>query len=145
VFAGVSLIKRSRIILAVGIAFLLPAFLRAEFNSTPENDYRRGLDLYAKGKYEAALERFQLAIDGNWNFWQSYQMVGYCYFELRDKEEALNAFEESLKINPNNSKLVKIVNDLKSGVLEVPVRAVEAEVQPIGTPVYIRTYYTYNK
>ncbi len=137
--------KNSKILLLIGIAVLAPAFLWAGSTITPENDYRKGLDLYAKGKYEAALERFQLAIDENWNFWQSYQMVGYCYFELRDKESALNAFEESLKIKPDNPKLVKIINDLKAGTLDIPVRPVEAEVQPVGTPVYLQTYYTYNK
>ena len=125
---------------------LAPVFLWASSKTTPETDYRKGLDLFSKGRYEAALVRFQLAIDGNWNFWQSYQMVGYCYFEMRDKEGALNAFEESLKIKPNNPKLVKIVNDLKSGALDVPVRPVEAaEILPVGTPVYLQTYYTYNR
>lgn len=137
--------KNSRIFLLIGMAVLAPTFLWAGFNATPENDYCKGLDLYAKGNYEAALERFQLAIDGNWNFWQSYQMAGYCYFEMRDKEGAFKAFEESLKIKPDNPGLVKIVNDLKTGTLDIPVRPVEAEAQPIGTPVYLQTYYTYNK
>lgn len=88
--------------------------------------------------------RFQLAIDGDWTFWQSYQMAGYCYFELRNKESALSAFEESLKIHPVNPKLTKIYNDLKSGTLNIPVRPVEAAL-PVGTPVYIQTYYSYNR
>ena len=74
-----------------GLLFLVPVFLWAGSKITPENDYCKGLDLYAKGRYESALVRFQLAIDGNWNFWQSYQMVGYCYFELRDKENGKKA------------------------------------------------------
>lgn|GEM_PF-5809436 len=124
---------------------LSPYLSWAGWKGTPENDYRRGLDLYGRGRYEEALVRFQLAIDENWVFWQSYQMVGYCYFELRDKESAVKAFEESLKINPNNPKLAKIYNDLKTGNLDIPVRPVEAEVHPVGTPVYLQTYYTYNK
>lgn len=123
---------------------LMPILLWADSNATPESDYRKGLDLYGQGRYEAALVRFQLAIDENWTFWQSYQMVGYCYFELREKEPALMAFEHSLKINPHNPKLVKIYNDLKVGTLEIPMRPVVSELLPIGTPVYIQTYYTYN-
>ncbi len=122
-----------------------PFFSWAGTQAEADKDYRVGLDLYAKGRYEAALVRFQLAIDGNWSFWQSYQMVGYCYFELREKEAALKAFAESLKIKPDNPQLVKIVNKLKTGVLDIPLRPVEAEAQPIGTPVYIQTYYTFNK
>src|SRR5579885_3115664 len=100
--------------LAFSIGFLLPAFLTAATKGSIR-DYKKGLELYGQGRYEQALERFELAIDGNFNFWQSYQMVGYCYFELRDKEAALKAFQESLKINPRNPQLARIYNDLKSG------------------------------
>src|SRR5579872_4401224 len=87
-------------------------------------DYKKGLQLYQQCRYEQALERFQQAIDENLEFWQAYQMVGYCCFELRQKEEALKAFEDCLDINPNNPKLAKAYRDLKSGVLDVPVRPV---------------------
>jgi tetratricopeptide (TPR) repeat protein len=130
--------------LLLGLTFFAPLFLWADSKVTPEKDYKKGLELYGQGRYEAALVRFQLAIDENWNFWQSYQMVGYCYFELREKESALRAFEECLKINPRNPKLAKVYNDLKSGSLDIPVRPVDSEPLPIGTPVYIHTYYTYN-
>jgi tetratricopeptide (TPR) repeat protein len=120
---------------------LTPGHLPADQKETVSlGDYKKGLMLYQQGFYEQALERFQLAIDGNWEFWQSYQMVGYCYFELRDKENALHAFSESLKINPDNPKLQKIVKDLKTGKLDVPLRPLEAEAKPIGTPVNIQAY-----
>jgi tetratricopeptide (TPR) repeat protein len=138
--------KRSKtLFILVGFVLLMPVLLWADSKVTPESDYKQGLDLYGQGHYEAALVRFQLAIDENWTFWQSYQMVGYCYFELREKESALKAFEQSLKINPHNPKLVKVYNNLKSGSLDIPMRPVETEPQPIGTPVYIQTYYTYNQ
>jgi tetratricopeptide (TPR) repeat protein len=128
--------------LALGLTTVVFAAPKA---TQDEKDYRQGMTLYHAGHYEEALVRFQMAIDENWGFWQSYQMVGYCHFELREKEAALRAFEESLRINPKNEKLVKIYNDLKAGTLEVPVRPVEAAAQPAGTPVLIRTYYSYNK
>jgi tetratricopeptide (TPR) repeat protein len=84
--------------------------------------YKKGLALYGQGYYEEALERFQQALDENFEFWQAYQMVGYCYFEMRKKEDAMKAFEESLEINPNNPKLQKIYHNLKSGVLDIPLR-----------------------
>ncbi len=137
--------KSKTLFFLIGSVFLMPIFLWGDPQVTPESDYKKGLDLYGQGRYEAALVRFQLAIDENWTFWQSYQMVGYCYFELREKESAMKAFEESLKINPHNPKLVKVYTDLKSGSLDIPMRPVESEPQPIGTPVYIQTYYTYNQ
>jgi len=93
--------------------------------------YKKGLVLYGQGYYEEALERFQQALDENFEFWQAYQMVGYCYFEMRKKEDALKAFEESLDINPNNPKLQKIYLNLKSGVLDIPVRPL-AEASTLG-------------
>src|ERR1035441_1130713 len=135
------MIKNS-IFLMIGMLLWVPAVSWAGNKATPAGDYRKGLSLYGQGHYEEALVRFQMAIDENWVFWQSYQMVGYCYFELRDRESALKAFEESLKINPHNPKLAKVYNDLKTGHLEIPVRPVEASVQPVGTPVYIQTYYS---
>ena len=95
-------------------------------------DYKKGLQLYQQARYEQALERFQQAIDENLDFWQAYQMVGYCCFEMRQKEEAIKAFEECLDLNPNNPKLAKVYKDLISGALDVPVRPV-AEAS---------TYYT---
>jgi len=96
-------------------------------------DYKMGLSFYLKGNYEKALVRFEQAIDENFDFWQSYQMVGYCYFELRDKDEAMKAFEESLRINPNNPPLVRIYNNLKSGKLDIPLR-------PFGPTAMAKTF-----
>ena len=113
--------------------------------SQDEKDYRKGLDLYKAGRYEEAITRFRWAIDENWAFWQCYQMVGYCLFELREKDGALDAFEQSLKIHPENAPLWKVYQDLKTGALEVPVRPVEAQFHPAGPPVELQTYYSFNK
>lgn len=137
--------KISKLLSALLLVTVTPYFVWGGSQSISDSDYRKGLDLYTKGQYEPALVRFQLAIDGNWEFWQSYQMAGYCYFEMREKESALKAFSESLKINPDNPQLEKIVAELKSGTLDIPLRPVEVAAKPVGTPVYPVTYYTYNK
>ena len=128
-----------------GLVLLGPLLLGAGSEATSKADFKKGLDFFYKNQFESALVRFQLAIDGNWNSWQSYQMVGYCYYELRDKEAALMAFEESLRINPHNPELARVIQGLKAGTLEVPVQPVITEVKPVGTPCYIWTYYSYNK
>jgi tetratricopeptide (TPR) repeat protein len=109
------------------LSFLLYSSLFSIAKAESDNglkDYKKGLQLYQQSRYEQALERFQQAIDENLEFWQAYQMVGYCCFELHQKDEAIKAFEESLDLNPNNSKLSKVYKDLKSGALDVPVRPV---------------------
>jgi tetratricopeptide (TPR) repeat protein len=134
---------------ALGLSFLLcvlPGSLLAGGKiSQVEKDYLKGLDLYLSGHYEEALTRFHWAIDEKWDFWQSYQMLGYCHFELREKEAALGAFQESLRLNPKNPALLKIVKDLKSGALDIPVRPVLPEDHFRGPVVEIPTYYSFNK
>jgi tetratricopeptide (TPR) repeat protein len=125
-------------------ALFLPAFLWAGPRDTAKIDYRTGLELYQQGRYEQALERFQFSSDEDWNFWQSYQMAGYCYFELREKDSALSAFKESLRIHPDNPQLARIYADLRAGALEVPIRPVDGP-QPTGTPAFRQVWYSYNK
>lgn len=110
------------LILFVSMPLAVQANSKAE--SLHVKDYKKGLALYHQGKYEEAMERFEQALDGHFEFWQAYQMIGYCHFEMRRKAEALRAFEESLDINPANQKLWKIYHDLKTGALDIPLRPV---------------------
>ena len=138
--------NRSLFILLTGLLLLGPVLLVAgTTDTTSQADFKKGLNLFYKNQFEAALVRFQLAIDEDWNFWQSYQMVGYCYYELRDKENALKAFEESLRLNPDNPSLARVIQALKSGALDVPIQPVFYEVKPIGPPYYTWTYSSHNK
>jgi len=121
------------ILLLAGFLFLLAPKVRAE---SALADYKAGLALYQKCQYEKALEHFQWAMDDDFNFWQSYQMAGYCYFYLREKENALNAFEESLRLKPNNPPLRKFYASLKTGKtggLLQPV-IMESKAVPADTP-----------
>lgn len=87
-------------------------------------NYNLGLSFYSNNHYEQALSHFLEAADQNFNSWQSYEMAGYCYFEMRDKDSALEAFAESLKLNPKNTKLAKVYNNLKEGAADIPLKPV---------------------
>ncbi len=104
-------------------ALFLPSILKAGLESFIVN-YNQGLFLYSQNRMESALAHFLQSADENFNSWQSYEMAGYCYFEMRDKDGALEAFEESLKINPRNPHLAKVYNDLKAGAADIPLRPV---------------------
>lgn len=104
-------------------ALFLPSVLKADSDSLVTN-YNQGLSFFSKNHLEEALSHFLQSADENFNSWQSYEMAGYCYFEMREKDGALEAFEESLKINPNNQHLVKVYNDLKAGAADIPLRPV---------------------
>ncbi len=93
-------------------------------NDTATANYNLGLSFYSNNRYEQALSHFLEAADQNFNSWQSYEMAGYCYFEMRDKDSALEAFAESLKLNPKNTKLAKVYNNLKEGAADIPLKPV---------------------
>jgi tetratricopeptide (TPR) repeat protein len=86
--------------------------------------YNQGLSFFSQNHFDEALAHFLQAADQNFHSWQSYEMAGYCYFQMRDKESALEAFGESLKLNPRNARLVKVYNDLKEGAAVLPLRPV---------------------
>ena len=104
---------------------------------TALDEYKAGLSYYQKCQYEKALGYFQAAADMDMGFWQSYQMAGYCYFYLRDKDNALSAFTESLRLHPRNASLKKFYEGLKGGTLDILLQPVmvNASPEPVGTPV----------
>jgi tetratricopeptide (TPR) repeat protein len=93
-------------------------------SDTAVTNYNQGLSFFFENYLSEALTRFLQTADENFNSWQSYEMVGFCYFEMREKDGALAAFEESLKINPRNPQLAKIYNNLKAGAADIPLRPV---------------------
>jgi tetratricopeptide (TPR) repeat protein len=111
-------------VLILGILLLaFPSLLKAGESSAIQH-YNLGLTFYAEKHFEKALAHFLQAADENYDSWQSYEMAGYCYFQMMEKAEALEAFEQSLKINPTNSRLAKVYNDLKAGAADLPLRPV---------------------
>jgi tetratricopeptide (TPR) repeat protein len=104
-------------------AFFFPSVLMAGSDTISLN-YEQGLSFYSQNQINEALSHFLQSADENYNSWQSYEMAGYCYFEMREKEYALEAFAESLELNPFNPHLIKIYNDLKAGAADIPLRPV---------------------
>jgi tetratricopeptide (TPR) repeat protein len=124
--------------LTLGIILIFPAMAsRKDATRNADWYYKSGLALYQKASYEDALERFEQALDENFEHWQSYQMIGNCFYNMRDKEKALIAFEQSLRINPGNLKLAGYYKRLKSGRVCLQLMPEEYKPQPIGTPVVI--------
>ena len=98
--------------------------------------YLKGMDKFNEAfaamqrkEWEDALRGFQevLAIDPKHT--QSYGNMGICYGHLGRKEEALEAFEKALELDPGYEPAQlnrRVVNSLKEGEkLEVQFKAVE--------------------
>src|SRR3989338_2810290 len=77
--------------------------------------YNGGAWLYSKKDYENALKEFERCIEINNKFWQGWQGIGSCCLGQGRISDAIIAFEKSLKINPNNAKLVELLRKYKSG------------------------------
>ncbi|HJT25238.1 MAG TPA: tetratricopeptide repeat protein, partial [bacterium] len=95
---------------------LVPAFVRAD-----ATDYRdMGQALYQKGLYAKAVDYFRQAVAADPNDWQSYQSMGDCYMKMDSKPEALEAYQKSLDINPDNSAVQTQVNNLTAAGVQPP-------------------------
>jgi tetratricopeptide (TPR) repeat protein len=116
------LITKCHLVFLLFVVFL-PSVLKAGSDSFVTN-YNQAMSFFSNNRYEEALSHFLQSADENFNCWQSYEMAGYCYFQMREKDGALEAFEESLKINPQNQHLVKVYIDLKAGAADLPLRPV---------------------
>jgi tetratricopeptide (TPR) repeat protein len=133
-----SKVLKSCLALALGLVFAFPATASgkdAERNA--DWYYQAGLELYQKASYVDALERFEQALDEDFEYWQAYQMIGNCYYHLRDKEKSLAAFEHSLRINPYNLKLAGYYQRLKSGEICLQLMPVELKLVPVQRPIVV--------
>lgn len=106
--------------ITLGVLFslfaLVPAYLRAD-----ATDYRdMGQALYQKGLYAKAVDYFRQAVAADPNDWQSYQAMGDAYMKMDSKVEALDAYQKSLKINPDNSQVRTQVDNLTAAGIQAP-------------------------
>ena len=64
-------------------------------------------------QYEEAIYYYQNALSYRGNVIEILNSIGTCYLEIQNKGEALEAFEKSLEVNPNQETIKKIVEELK--------------------------------
>jgi Flp pilus assembly protein TadD len=72
-----------------------------------------GLYLHNKD-YEKAISNFLKAIELSPNLDEAYGELGQAYLETGQKAKAVKAFEDALKINPNNPIHLNNLNALKT-------------------------------
>ncbi|MEK6823803.1 MAG: tetratricopeptide repeat protein, partial [Nanoarchaeota archaeon] len=83
------------------------------FSVNVKYSYNKGSEFYSKKDYDNALKEFQKSVEIDNAFWQGYQGIGSCYFAKGEIEKAKSAFEKSLSINPNNTKLIEWMKKYK--------------------------------
>jgi len=97
--------------LIVGLLGLTPAISRAY---TSDDYYQAGLSLYQQKNYPQAVSYFKAAIQMDPGNWQAFQVLGYCDYAVNDIPDAESAFDQSLKLNPNNPGLQSFDNNLRA-------------------------------
>jgi tetratricopeptide (TPR) repeat protein len=101
------------------LSFLL--LVPAVLNAATAGEYRdMGTALYQKGLYAKAADYFKDAVQADPNDWQSYQGLGDAYLKMNDNADALDAYQKSLQINPNNTSLQAQVDNLRASGATAP-------------------------
>lgn len=92
---------------------VLPSFV---FADGAEDDYQKGLSFYQQKQYDQAIVYLREATNLAPDSWQAYQALGNALYMSGDKKDALDAFDKSLDINPNNPQLKAFADNLAAQV-----------------------------
>ncbi len=89
------------------------------------DEYLRGYQIFEQGvkymhseNWEVAITKFNETINVTPNHTQSYGNLGICYSSIGRKQEALNAFDKAIELDPNYEPALvnrKIVESLEEG------------------------------
>jgi Flp pilus assembly protein TadD len=88
-----------------------PGVLNAEFVNIPKSalaHYDKAIELAKKGYHSEAIERLKLAIKEYPSFTPAFNELGVQYLKLNQLEDADQAFQGALKINPDS--LAALIN-----------------------------------
>jgi len=55
------------------------------------------------GKYDAAIEDFNAALNVNAYNSEAWAGLGYCYEQLNNRAKAVESYQRAVQINPGNS------------------------------------------
>jgi tetratricopeptide (TPR) repeat protein len=58
----------------------------------------------ATGKYEAAIEDFNAALNVNANNSEAWAGLGLCYEKLNNHAKAVESYQRAVTVNPGNSE-----------------------------------------
>ena len=82
--------------------------------STAQDYEDMGNALFQKGLYAKAADYFSTAVQTDPNDWKAYESLGDSYMKLNEPSQALDAYQKSLQINPDNNTLKVLVENLSS-------------------------------
>jgi hypothetical protein len=99
------------------IFLFLPLTLQAY---TAADYYKPAVQYYQQGLYDKAIQECQYALQMDPNYWQAYQLMGYCYFKQKDNDRSIQNIDLSLKLHPDNPVLYQFEVSVKAQVASTP-------------------------
>jgi hypothetical protein len=124
------------------IGFILSLFFISSAavwgQATSDVYYQWGNKLYAQGSYDTSIKYYKAAVQVDPQNWKAYQALGSCEYHLGQKDQAIQDFNQSLALNPNNPPLQNFVNQISGGsaVPQAPAMASTTNNQISRPQVY---------
>ncbi|MEW6455250.1 MAG: GWxTD domain-containing protein [Acidobacteriota bacterium] len=96
---------------------LLSPFISPLSSSEGQKNYEfyeiLGMAYRGISKFNEAIENFKIALSLKGTDIRLLNLIGECYYNLGNKEEALKAFEKSIEINPNQDNIKNLIKEIK--------------------------------
>jgi len=100
---------------------------------TSDTAYQAGLALYDQGHWQQSIEEETEAVRLDPENWKAYQVLGYDYYRLDNEQMALDAFDKSININPDNVPLEEFLNTISS--VKQAKRDATQEIASVAPPL----------
>ena len=98
--------------------------------ATEAEDYDSAMSSYDQGQYTQAVQGFARVIQENPNSWQAYQGMGSSLLQQGDRQGALQAYQKSLALHPDNPTIQAEVDKLSGLVTAATPSAANTTTQP---------------
>jgi hypothetical protein len=105
------------------LTFLLFSLSTLSFAASANDYYVAGFDLYARHEYEKAIPYLKEALRQDPTLWKAAQLMGYAHYFLHQEPKALEAFDQSLSIHPQNFEVQNLAETIRAHLIWEAERA----------------------
>jgi hypothetical protein len=103
--------------LRVGLLLLAFSLPHPASAYTSQDYYTAGFLQYVQKDYANSILYMKIAVQMDTTNWKAHQILGYDYFLTGDRVNALSAFENSLRVYPNNQALKDLADKIRAELL----------------------------
>ncbi len=122
-------------ILISGFLFFLLGLAWVPGAHAEDSDYQAALKNYDQGNYSQAVAGFENVIQKDPNSWKAYQGLGSAFLREGDKDGALQAYQRSLQLHPDNPAIQAMADKLSAEAKPAsPTASPETGETPAATP-----------